>query len=47
MVLRKKNTTNILRTKGMLNFTLFSLPKGGKKCIFHLSSFKSVHFDQK
>ena len=32
--------TDILRTKAMLSFALSSIPKGGKKCTFYLSSLK-------
>ena len=42
-----ENMMNILRTKAMLNFALSLIPKGGKKCTFHLSSFENAHFDQK
>ena len=43
----EKNKTDILSTKAMLNFALSLIPKGGKKCNFHFSSFESAHFDQK
>ena len=33
--------------EAMLNFALSLIQKGGQKCTFHLSRFKSVHFDQK
>ena len=33
--------------KQLLNFASSLIPKGGKKCTFHLSSFKRAHFDQK
>ena len=36
----EKNTTDILRTKGMLNSALSLIPKGRKNCPLHLSSFK-------
>ena len=38
----EKNTTNMLRSKAILNFALFSIPKGGRNGTFHLSSFKSA-----
>ena len=42
----EENTTAILRAKALLNFPLSLIPSGGKRCTFHLSSFKSTQFDQ-
>ena len=43
----EENTTNISRTKAVLNFALFFIPKGGRYAPFIYLALKSARFDHK